>query len=111
MKISGEYVHALNLSKPKVMFCSFQVLDSIIKVSKEIKSIKKIIVLNKSGKLPQSIQNIQDFLNNPISDNFKITPVEPDHVAAVLCSSGTTGLAKGVMLTHKNFLGGYIYIK
>lgn len=35
---------------------------------------------------------------------YPIQGVQPDDVAFICFSSGTTGLAKGVMLTHRNFI-------
>lgn len=41
--------------------------------------------------------------NAPVDETFEVTEINPDEtVATVLCSSGTTGLPKGVMTTHVN---------
>lgn len=43
--------------------------------------------------------------NTSLDNNFHAAPVDTDnHVAVICCSSGTTGLPKGVMLTDKNLL-------
>jgi malonyl-CoA/methylmalonyl-CoA synthetase len=41
---------------------------------------------------------------NEASDNFDIVPRAEDDMAALLYSSGTTGVPKGIMLTHANLL-------
>lgn len=96
-------IHVLNLSKPKIMFCSETVLDAIINVSIEISSFTKIIVINKCKELHPPVIQMADLTNGPLTEDFQPLEVLPDHTAAIFCSSGTTGMPKGVMLTHKNF--------
>ncbi|HDS09808.1 MAG TPA: long-chain fatty acid--CoA ligase [Firmicutes bacterium] len=43
--------------------------------------------------------------------NIEIEPPDEDDLASLIFTSGTTGLAKGVQLTHKNFTQDVIYVR
>lgn len=99
--------HALKLSKPKYIFASKKSASTLLNVKKYNKFIKEIIVFD-DEKIPGTT-NYSDFLakyRRPQEQaNFKaaIVPLT-EQVAFILCSSGTTGLPKGVELTYNNVL-------
>ncbi len=47
---------------------------------------------------------MRDMLRAPLPSDFRPEPVDPDEMAALLYSGGTTGVAKGIMLSHFNFV-------
>lgn len=97
-----ELVHCMSLSQSKVVFCTTSTLDNVMVACKEVKSVEKIIVLDQSTDLPAHIHSLEEYLHFPRNTRFEVTQLDVKHVATILCSSGTTGLPKGVMLTHKN---------
>ncbi|KAF5305714.1 hypothetical protein FQR65_LT07611 [Abscondita terminalis] len=104
-----EMVHILSISKPQVMFCSKNTLAKVKQVQKKLSFLKKLIVLDSKDDI-MDVESLQNFIKNYSETNFNVEKFEPfdfdrdEQVAIVLCSSGTTGLPKGVMLTHKNFM-------
>lgn len=46
----------------------------------------------------------RDLVRQPVPADFRPEPVDPDEMAALLYSGGTTGIAKGIMLSHFNFV-------
>ena len=73
------------------------------KVYPQLSWSSKLVMLREStdNKLP-TIKSLTS--NIVVDDNFQACSVDADHVTLISCSSGTTGLPKGVMLTNNNLL-------
>lgn len=102
----GELKHALTITKPKYIFTSVVALNNITSIFKELHWSPRVLLLNDYGNtnvpwisMYKGISSISD----DYIDEFQAVPVDTNnHVTAILCSSGTTGLPKGVMWTDKN---------
>ncbi|XP_072743813.1 luciferin 4-monooxygenase isoform X1 [Anoplolepis gracilipes] len=102
----GELKHALTITKPKYIFTSAVALNNITSIFKELHWSPRVLLLNDYGNtnvpwisMYKGISSISD----DYIDEFQAVPVDTNnHVTAILCSSGTTGLPKGVMWTDKN---------
>nr|BAE80729.1 hypothetical protein [Nipponoluciola cruciata] len=111
-----ELLHVLNISKPKLMFCSKRTLSKIIQIKEKLPFLHKIIVLDsmETTKIAESLMN---FISGSCENDLNIETFETvdfnrdQQVAVVLCSSGTTGLPKGVMLTHKNLMVRFMHCR
>lgn len=118
--LAGEFHHAINLSRPRIIFASNAATTTTIAVSKQNKFVESIIVIDKTGTNSASGNGLNvtklDDLVSSISINdcntFDCKPIDlANNVALVLCSSGTTGLPKGVELTQRNILVGTSQLK
>ncbi|XP_055903336.1 uncharacterized protein LOC129939373 [Eupeodes corollae] len=102
-----ELEHATNLSKPKVLFCSRSPFNKILGVAKKNKYIQHVIVFgdvspsSEATALEELIKG-KKFVSYP---DFEAPAVNKcENVALIVCSSGTTGMPKGVQLTQMNIL-------
>ncbi|KAK4884443.1 hypothetical protein RN001_000714 [Aquatica leii] len=111
-----ELLHVLNISKPKLMFCSKTTLSKILQIKKKLSFLQKIIVLDSIENIDNT-ESIINFINGSCKNDLNIEKFDTvkfnrdEQVAAVLCSSGTTGLPKGVMLTHKNLMVRFMHCR
>lgn len=102
-----ELDHATNLSKPKVFFCSNGSLKRVLGVAKKNKYIEHVIVFSDVSSSAQAtsfkeLMTSKKFVSYP---EFEAPSVNKDeNVVLIVCSSGTTGMPKGVQLTQTNIL-------
>lgn len=98
-----ELAHALSMTRPKLIFVSSEVAQRVTAVNRKLKCAETIVTFGNgsTGAIPFS-----DLLNRSMQTNtFKSNSVDKqNHVALILLSSGTTGLPKGVQLTHSNIM-------
>uniref|UniRef100_A0A0K0ES46 4-coumarate--CoA ligase 1-like n=1 Tax=Strongyloides stercoralis TaxID=6248 RepID=A0A0K0ES46_STRER len=103
-----EIQNQLNDSDSKIVFCSEEALDKVMKVVKNCPKIRMIVVLNNPKKptktLPFGVYKFSDVLSELPNLNDSKVFVDPEKDVLILpYSSGTTGVPKGVMLSNKNF--------
>lgn len=112
MYLETELHHTLTISRPKYIFASLMSINVLEKVVKKLSWSPKLITL--SASVSNNLPNMKDLISNiNINENkeFKICKVNVNNnIAAILCSSGTTGLPKGVMLSNKNLLAVLKYV-
>lgn len=102
----GELKHALTIMKPKYIFISVIALNNMTSIFKELHWFPRVLLLNNYDNIDVPWMSMYKAISNVSDDNidkFQAVPVDiNNHVTAILCSSGTTGLPKGVMWTDKN---------
>lgn len=66
-------------------------------------NVERIYVLGEAEGVP----SLTEMFSEPLAEH---APVSPDDVVVLPYSSGTTGLSKGVMLTHRNLVANIIQV-
>ncbi|TMW49713.1 hypothetical protein DOY81_005202 [Sarcophaga bullata] len=101
--------HIYSITKPKLMFCDGAIYDKVKKAFEE--SDLNSTVIYTINEHREGVPKLSDLLSpTQREEEFECVDLKmgPSQLAAILCSSGTTGLPKGVSLTHialSNLLG------
>ncbi|KAL2313690.1 Long-chain-fatty-acid-CoA ligase Lcf1 [Schizosaccharomyces pombe] len=105
-------LHSLRESGVRGMYTEGHLLKTLVNPLKEIESLEVIIYRNDAKE--EDIKTIQEIRPNlkliKFADFEKMSPpVEPDppspeEICCIMYTSGSTGLPKGVILSHKNMV-------
>jgi long-chain acyl-CoA synthetase len=102
--------YILNHCEAEVLFVENRAqLDKILEVRGDLKHLRHIVILDGSGDEAPGVMGWDAFLalGREVPDETvrsRSNAVQPDDLASLVYTSGTTGLPKGVMLTHRNLI-------
>lgn len=101
--------HSLELSKPKFVFVSEYAAKRTIAACKDLTFVQSVIVIG-DKKIDGSAVLLNDFIQKFKNNNFDVEKSVSQkvdikqQVALIVCSSGTTGQPKGVLITQENIM-------
>ncbi|XP_037041229.1 4-coumarate--CoA ligase 1-like [Bradysia coprophila] len=97
-----EIAHVFSLTKPKIVFCDKANLSEVKEGLRQCEVVCKVLTVDERAAEHSHLFDL--FESSDANAEFRPTRLDVEaskNCAAILCSSGTTGLSKGCMLSHQ----------
>ena len=99
---SQEALYILNQSGAKILFFEERYTSVFEPILKELKYVTAFYCTE--GSVPSWATDYEKSLAENSTDDPPLTKIELDDVCAICYTSGTTGLPKGSIATHRNIM-------
>ena len=104
----SEVAHQLNDARARYAFTGPASLPTVLEVQADT-PLEQVFVLGDAQ--DQSATPLSELYGEPMSDDAAPTVAPHDDLGVLPYSSGTTGLSKGVMLTHYNLVANLVQLE
>jgi len=95
--------YIVNHAKDKVLIID-QVLLPLYEKFKDRISPEHVIVIQQAGPLPEGVKSYEDLLNSAEGEPTNLFEGDENTAAAMCYTSGTTGMPKGVLYSHRSIV-------
>lgn len=102
----GFLQHQVNISGALMIVVDIELIDAVADVIAQLPKLRRVLLWSRSGALPSPLPKIGHCEVSALADAYSDddsnpgVPVRPQDIAAIIFTSGTTGLSKGVLMPH-----------